>query len=106
MNRLLLVVSAVASVVAAEPEVTQKVFFDVKIGDDEPKRITIGLFGNDVPKTVANFVGLCKGDKGKTKGGIDMTYKGSKFHRIIPNFMIQGGDYTRGDGTGGESIYG
>merc|ERR1712118_196065 len=50
--------------------------------------------------------GLAVGDKGKTKGGIDISFKGSKFHRIIPNFMIQGGDFTRGDGTGGESIYG
>merc|ERR1712166_312873 len=91
---------------AEEPEVTQTVFFDVKIGDEAPKRITIGLFGNEVPKTVANFVGLAVGDKGKTKGGIDLSFKGSKFHRIIPNFMLQGGDFTRGDGTGGESIYG
>merc|ERR1712032_1288778 len=83
-----------------------KVFFDVKIGDEAPKRVTIGLFGNDVPKTVANFVHLCAGDKGQTSSGVPLHYKGSKFHRIIPNFMIQGGDFTRGDGTGGESIYG
>merc|ERR1712225_189908 len=67
----------------------------------------MGLFGDTVPKTVANFVGLCKGDTGKkASSGQDIAFKGSKFHRIIPNFMIQGGDFTRGDGTGGESIYG
>merc|ERR1719191_833000 len=90
-----------------EPKVTHKVFFDVKIGDEAPARVTIGLFGDVVPKTVANFVKLCTGDSDKKSStGGALAYKGSKFHRIIPNFMIQGGDFTRGDGTGGESIYG
>eukprot|EP00581_Thalassiosira_minuscula_P005724 CAMPEP_0183741884 /NCGR_PEP_ID=MMETSP0737-20130205/63368_1 /TAXON_ID=385413 /ORGANISM="Thalassiosira miniscula, Strain CCMP1093" /LENGTH=233 /DNA_ID=CAMNT_0025977369 /DNA_START=89 /DNA_END=790 /DNA_ORIENTATION=- len=91
------------------PEVTHKVYFDVVISEEEPisGRITLGLFGNAAPKTVENFRSLCACDKGNGKiSGKPLCYQGSKFHRIIPNFMIQGGDITENSGVGGESIYG
>jgi len=81
-----------------------RVFFDLTIGDKPAGRVEMELFADMCPKTAENFLQLCVGTK--NKAGKALQYKGSSFHRVIPNFMCQGGDFTRGDGTGGESIYG
>ena len=77
------------------------VFFDISIGGVDQGRIEFKLYDDITPLTSENFRSICTGNNTKK-----LCYKGSKFHRIIPNFMCQGGDITKGDGTGGESIYG
>lgn len=83
---------------------THKLTFSIEIGGQPSGDIVIDMFGKTTPKTVENFVELCRGER--SDNGLALKFAGSSFHRIIPNFMIQGGDFTRGDGTGGRSIFG
>ncbi|KAG0202720.1 cytochrome P450 monooxygenase 7 [Mortierella sp. GBA30] len=80
------------------------VFFDVSIGGRPAGRMKMELFADVVPKTAENFRQLCTGEY--KKNGVPQGYKGCTFHRVIKDFMIQGGDFLKGDGTGSMSIYG
>lgn len=84
-------------------------YFDIAVdgNKEEKQRVVFGLFGTIAPKTVDNFRALATCNKGRGAiTGKPLCYKGSSFHRVIPHFGLQGGDFTHHDGTGGESIYG
>ena len=108
--KVLAILSAFMAVTFADPAepldtVTEKVYFDIELDGEPAGRIVFGMFGYSVPMTVKNFASLAEGSYSYSTGKF-LHYKGSMFHRVIPTFMAQGGDFEHGNGTGGESIYG
>jgi cyclophilin family peptidyl-prolyl cis-trans isomerase len=91
--------------VKPQAEITSRVYFDMEIDNHAAGRIVMGLYGTVVPKTAKNFETLCEGTTYHPRGA-KLAFEGSLFHRVIPTFMIQGGDFTNFNGTGGLSIYG
>lgn len=91
-----------------QAKVTDRVYLDIAFDQEQstPSRIVIGLYGETCPKTVENFRSLCQGDRKSVVTGKALSYEKCKFHRVIPGFMLQSGDFVRGDGSGGESIFG
>ena len=83
-----------------------KVFFDISIAGVKKGKMVFELFSKKLPKTTENFRALCTGEKGIGQSGKPLHFKNTIFHRVIPEFMAQGGDFTNFNGTGGESIYG
>lgn len=81
------------------------VFFDITLGGEPLGRIKMQLFADSVPRTAENFRQFCTGES-KDSRGRPQGYKHSKFHRVIKEFMIQGGDFLNGDGTGSTCVYG
>ncbi|KAI4330626.1 hypothetical protein MLD38_028898 [Melastoma candidum] len=87
--------------------VNPRCYLDIRIGEELEGRIVVELYPDVVPRTAENFRALCTGEKGVGPNtGVPLHFKGVRFHRVIKGFMIQGGDISAGDGTGGESIYG
>ena len=84
----------------------EKVFLDISINNKQAGRLIIKLFAKDLPLTCQNFRALCTGENGFGKKGKLLSYRNSIFHRVLPNFMAQGGDIVNNDGTSGESIFG
>lgn len=84
-----------------------RVYFEIEINNKDAGTVVFELFKNVVPRTAENFRQLCTGEAGRSKvSGRLLQFAGSGFHRVIKGFMAQGGDFTKHNGTGGESIYG